>query len=97
MLAGSLAVGALLTAVYATSSSFFILLTARCLWGLCWSFIHHISVMGVALTSDPLDRGQMMGHYNGISRLGGVTGIVLGGILFDWIGFTNTMTVFCVG
>tara|TARA_B100001964_G_C13987307_1_gene489028 strand:- start:482 stop:643 length:162 start_codon:yes stop_codon:yes gene_type:complete len=53
--------------------------------------------MGVALTSDPLDRGQMMGHYNGISRLGGVTGIVLGGILFDWIGFTNTMTVFCVG
>jgi len=33
MLAGSLAVGALLTAVYATSSSFFILLTARCLWG----------------------------------------------------------------
>ncbi|MBQ61772.1 MAG: hypothetical protein CMQ19_06825 [Gammaproteobacteria bacterium] len=64
---------------------------------LCWSFIRHISVMGVALTSDPLDRGQMMGHYNGISRLGGVTGIVLGGILFDWIGFTNTMTVFCVG
>ena len=96
MLAGSLALGGLLSAVYAASSSFFILLAARCLWGLCWSFIRHISVMCVALTSDPLDRGQMMGHYNGISRLGSVTGIVLGGILFDVIGFTYTMVVFCV-
>lgn len=96
MLAASLALGALLTAVYSFVSSFLILLVARCLWGLCWSFIRHISVMGVASTSEPRDLGQMMGFYNGISRIGSVVGIVLGGILFDVFGFTTTMVVFCL-
>lgn len=94
MFATSLLLGAVLTGVYAASSSFFILLTARCLWGLCWSFIRHISVMGVASTSEPENLGQMMGFYNGISRTGGVIGIVAGGILFDLIGFTPAMTIF---
>ncbi|MCZ6501074.1 MAG: MFS transporter [Gammaproteobacteria bacterium] len=96
MLAASLALGALLTAVYAVVSSFLILLIARCLWGLCWSFIRHIGVMGVAALSEPKDLGQMMGFYNGISRIGSVVGIVLGGILFDLFGFTTTLVVFCL-
>jgi predicted MFS family arabinose efflux permease len=96
MLAASLTLGALLTAVYAAVSSFLILLIARCLWGLCWSFIRHIAVMGVAASSDPQDLGQMMGYYNGISRIGSVVGIVLGGILFDLFGFTTTLVAFCL-
>lgn len=94
MFAASLLLGALLTAVYAISSSFLVLLVARCLWGLCWSFIRHISVMGVASGSDHQDLGQMMGFYNGISRIGGVVGIMFGGILFDLVGFTNTLIAF---
>jgi predicted MFS family arabinose efflux permease len=94
MLAASLLLGALLTAVYAISSSFTVLLIARCLWGLCWSFIRHISVMGVASGSDHQNLGQMMGFYNGISRIGGVAGIMIGGILFDLVGFTNTLITF---
>ena len=96
MLAASLLLGALLTAVYAISSSFLVLLIARCLWGLCWSFIRHISVMGVASGSDHQNLGQMMGFYNGISRIGGVAGIMFGGILFDLVGFTNTLITFCL-
>ena len=94
MLAASLSLGALLTLVYAFTSSFFILLVARCLWGLCWSFIRHIGVMGVAATTEPKVLGQMMGFYNGISRIGSVVGIVFGGILFDLFGFTNTLVGF---
>ena len=47
MLVLSLTLGALLSLAYAYFSSFLVLLVARCLWGLCWSFISHISVMGV--------------------------------------------------
>lgn len=52
--------------------------------------------MGVAATSEPQHLGQMMGYYNGISRIGSVVGIVLGGILFDLFGFVTTITIFCL-
>ena len=91
-----LALGALLSLAYAYISSFLVLFIARCLWGLCFSFIRHISVMGVASSTEPQNLGQMMGFYNGISRIGCVTGTVLGGILFDLIGFSTTLALFCL-
>ena len=96
MLVLSLVLGALLSLAYAYISSFLVLFIARCLWGLCFSFIRHISVMGVASSTEPQNLGQMMGFYNGISRIGSVLGIVLGGILFDLIGFSTTLAVFCL-
>ena len=96
MLVLSLVMGALLSLAYAYISSFLVLFIARCLWGLCFSFIRHISVMGVASSTEPQNLGQMMGFYNGISRIGSVLGIVLGGILFDLIGFSTTLAVFCL-
>ena len=94
MLVLSIALGALLSLAYAYISSFLVLFIARCLWGLCFSFIRHISVMGVASSTEPQNLGQMMGFYNGISRIGSVLGIVLGGILFDLIGFSTTLALF---
>ena len=96
MLVLSLALGALLSLAYAYISSFLVLLVARCLWGLCWSFIRHISVMGVASSTEPQNLGQIMGFYNGITNIGSVLGIVLGGILFDLIGFSTTLALFCL-
>ena len=96
MLVLSIALGALLSLAYAYISSFLVLFIARCLWGLCFSFIRHISVMGVASSTEPQNLGQMMGFYNGISRIGSVLGIVLGGILFDLIGFSTTLALFCL-
>jgi len=92
----SLALGALLSLAYAYFSSFLVLFIARCIWGLCFSFIRHIGVMGVASSTEPQNLGQMMGFYNGISRIGNVLGIVLGGILFDLIGFSTTLAVCCL-
>ena len=94
MLVLSIALGALLSLAYAYISSFLVLFIARCLWGLCFSFIRHISVMGVASSTELQNLGQMMGFYNGISRIGSVLGIVLGGILFDLIGFSTTLALF---
>ena len=96
MLVLSIALGALLSLAYAYISSFLVLFIARCLWGLCFSFIRHISVMGVASSTEPQNLGQIMGFYNGISRIGSVLGIVLGGILFDLIGFSTTLALFCL-
>ncbi len=96
MLVLSLALGALLSLAYAYISSFLVLLVARCLWGLCWSFIRHISVMGVVSSTEPQNLGQIMGFYNGITNIGSVLGIVLGGILFDLIGFSTTLALFCL-
>ena len=96
MLVLSLSLGTLLSLAYAYISSFLVLLIARCLWGLCWSFIRHISVMGVASSTELQNLGQIMGYYNGISHIGSVIGIVLGGILFDLIGFSKTLALFCL-
>jgi MFS family permease len=96
MLVLSLALGALLSLAYAYISSFLVLFIARCLWGLCFSFIRHISVMGVASSTEPQNLGQIMGFYNGITNIGSVLGIVLGGILFDLIGFSTTLALFCL-
>ena len=52
--------------------------------------------MGVASSTEPQNLGQMMGFYNGITRIGSVLGIVLGGILFDLIGFSTTLALFCL-
>ena len=96
MLVLSLTLGALLSLAYAYFSSFLVLLVARCLWGLCWSFIRHISVMSVASSIESQNLGQMMGFYNGISHIGNILGIILGGILFDQIGFSTTLALFGV-
>ncbi|HJN50137.1 MAG: MFS transporter [Pseudomonadales bacterium] len=90
----SFLLGALLTFYYAQSQSFLLLLVARLLWGLCWSFIRHISMMTVATQTAEGQMGQMMGYYNGISRTGSVAGILLGGILFDTVGFQLTFLIF---
>lgn len=90
----SFLLGALLTFYYAVSQSFLLLLVARLLWGLCWSFIRHISIMTVATRTAREQMGQMMGFYNGISRTGSVAGILLGGILFDTVGFELTFLIF---
>ena len=52
--------------------------------------------MGVVSSTEPQNLGQMMGFYNGISHIGSVIGIVFGGILFDLIGFSTTLAVFCL-
>lgn len=93
LFAAALLLGGLTTLAYALSGTFLLLLLARLAWGLSWSFIRHASVMSLATTHTSV-RGQMMGIYSGLSRIGGIGGIVLGGFLFDAIGFEATFLAF---
>ncbi|MDA0709620.1 MAG: MFS transporter [bacterium] len=92
----ALILGGLLTIVYGVVTSFAVLLVARMLWGLSWSFIRQVGVMTVVDSSPPAHIGRMMGFYNGTSRLGSVSGNLLGAVGHDAIGFSLTLIVFGV-
>lgn len=96
LLIASLVLGGAVTAVYGAVASFPVLLVARMLWGLAWSFIRQIGLMTVVETSSPAAIGQRMGYYNGISRLGSVGGNLGGGLAHDVIGFTVALFLFAI-
>ena len=96
LMTGALILGAVLTAVYGVVTSFPILLIARMLWGLSWSFIRQIGLMTVVDTTPPSMIGQRMGFYNGVSRLGSLAGNFLGGLAHDIVGFTLTLFFFAI-
>lgn len=88
---GALLLGSLTTAMYVLTSLFTVLLAARLVWGLAWSFIRHIGVLEV-MRDVPTDMsGRTMGVYNGISRLGSVTGLFGGAMLVDLVGFSTAI------
>ena len=92
----ALAGGAVLTAVYALVPAFWVLLLARMLWGLCWSFIRQISLVTVADSAGEGKVGRWMGFYSGISRLGSITGNFVGALGHDLFGYTTVLLFFAV-
>ena len=83
--------GAATTAAYAVTGWFTVLLLARVLWGLAWSFIRHIGVMSI-MSGSPR-AGHTMGVYNGISRVGSVGGLLGGALLVDVMGFVPAVVL----
>ena len=92
----SLVAGACVTAVYGLSSSFAILLLARVCWGLCWSFIRQIGLMTVVDAAVEGHMGRLMGFHSGISRLGSISGNLVGALGHDLVGFTAILLIFAV-
>jgi MFS family permease len=96
LLAISLGVGASLNLVYGLFAAFPILLGARVLWGICWSFIRQIGMMTVVDHALESHLGRYMGYYSGISRMGSISGNLLGAVGHDLIGFTATLIIFAI-
>jgi MFS family permease len=96
LVTAALILGATLTAVYGFVTSFSVLLIARMLWGLSWSFIRQIGLMTVVDSTSPSMIGRMVGYYNGTSRIGSVGGNFLGALSHDVIGFTLTLVLFAI-
>lgn len=88
--------GALLSAVYALLPFFTVLLLARLLWGVCWSFIRQIALMTVAEAAEVGQMGRYMGLYSVLTRLGSVSGNFIGALGHDLIGFTGILLVFAL-
>jgi predicted MFS family arabinose efflux permease len=82
-----LALGAFTTGMYGTWPVFWVLLLARCGWGLCWSIIRQVGVMTAVDASSQNQAATVIGFYNGLTRAGSIVGMVLAGFLFDSYGF----------
>ena len=89
-------VGAGVTAAYAHVTHFGLLILARMIWGLCWSFIRQIGLMTVVESSSDEKLGRSMGVYSGVSRTGSVAGNLVGAIGHDTLGFSTTLIGFSV-
>lgn len=94
LLAGALALGAGLDLVYGMATTFAALLTARVVWGACWSCIRQIGLTTVVDGAADAHIGRLMGFYSGISRMGSISGNLLGAMGHDLIGFTATLLIF---
>jgi MFS family permease len=92
----ALLLGALTTAVYGLATGFWLLFFARVLWGVSWSFLR-VGGLGTVLEhATHRDRGLLMGFFLGISRLGSLVAVALGGVLTDIIGYRPTFLVFAI-
>jgi MFS family permease len=69
-------------------------LVARCLWGLCWSFLRlggHLAAIESGIDGR---RGYYLGFFAGITRAGSLLAVVTGGFLTDLISFEVTVYLF---
>jgi len=93
LLTAVLLLGALITLSYAAFSQFIILLFARILWGLCWSFLRQIGMMTAVESAPERNTAQVMGYFQGLVRIGSVCGLLFGGILFDLVGYHSVFLI----
>lgn len=93
LLTASLLLGAAITLSYAAFSHFAILLIARMAWGLCWSFLRQIGMMTTVESASERNTAQVMGYFHGLVRIGSVCGLLLGGILFDLVGYYSAFLI----
>ncbi|WP_110943562.1 MFS transporter [Virgibacillus senegalensis] len=82
------------TASYGLLSNFWLLVWMRALWGIAWSFLRLGGYLIVIEASTDSNRGQYVGLYNGLWGLGGLTGMLVGGILIDQTSFLLTACLF---
>lgn len=86
--------GSIVTAIYGSSKIFAVLLGARILWGICFSFIRQAGIMTVVSASSVAHLGENMGFFRGINLSGWFVGILLGGLGHDLFGFRFTFIAF---
>ncbi|RKX74907.1 MAG: hypothetical protein DRP87_15825 [Spirochaetes bacterium] len=89
----ALGLGTLVTFSYGIFTSFFMLFTARLLWGFCWSLLRHVGVMTASSVSTKENTGRVMGVYSGVVRLGFIGGSFLGALLYDASGFSRAFLI----
>ena len=81
----------LATVSYGYFQIFIILLFARILWGVCFSFIRQAGIMTVTAASSDMQLGKSMGLFRSISLTGWLIGTLLGGFGCDYFGWTFTL------
>jgi len=93
LLLTALITGSLLAVIYGFIPPFWLFLSGRLAWGFSWSVIRQIGIMTSVSLSEKDSVGRTLGFYNGITRLGSMSGILLAGILFDAGGFSRALFI----
>ncbi|MFC1975122.1 MFS transporter [Chloroflexota bacterium] len=89
----ALFIGAISTAIYALTQGFWPLLIGRLLWGLAWAGIWvGGNTIILDITRDD-NRGRWVGIYQVFFFLGASSGVMVGGLLTDWLGYHPAMGV----
>lgn len=73
--------GSLTTIGYGFAQGLAAWVVLRALWGAAWSLLRIGGLYAVAQCADKGNRGEMMGLYNGLYRLGSLVGMLMGGVL----------------
>ncbi|WP_318615698.1 MFS transporter [Sporosarcina sp. YIM B06819] len=81
---------------YGVLKGFWLLLAARILWGIAWSFLRLGGYLTVIACSDRKTRGHFMGLYNGLWGLGALFGMLIGGLFTEIVGIQTITTVFAI-
>lgn len=84
------------TVGYGLAKGFVIWLILRCLWGIAWSLLKIGGMSTAVYYSTDQNRGQTIGLYNGFYRIGSLVGMLIGGIIVPFIGFSITAIIFGV-
>lgn len=88
--------GAITTLGYGMLKGFIAWIILRGLWGIAWSFFRIGGLSIVAYYADENHRGEAMGQYNGLYRLGSLFGMLLGGIFVPIFGLKIVSITFGV-
>jgi len=83
--------GSVVTAMYGIGKMFLVLLIARILWGISFSFIRQAAVMTAVESGPEAHIGERVGYYRGISGTWHTLGVFIGGLCHDVFGFTFTL------
>ena len=75
---GAVAAGALTTLAYGLASGILLLLAARMLWGICYSFMRLAAQVTAFEFGTPAIRGRMMGFFNAGQRSGSLVAVTAG-------------------
>lgn len=77
------------TLLYGWAQGFVFWLVLRCIWGIAWSILRLGAYYTIVEISTADNRGQNMGAFNGLSRIGGLVGMLGGGFFVEWFGIRN--------
>jgi len=87
---------ALTTFSYGVATSFIVLVIARMLWGVAWSFLRMGGFLTIIKVSTNENRGNHIGLYNGLWGMGGLVGMLAGGFLADQIPIVMMTSLFAL-
>ncbi|MCY9589857.1 MFS transporter [Paenibacillus chitinolyticus] len=83
-----------ITTLFGWAQGFVFWLILRCIWGIAWSILRLGAYYTIVEVSTNDNRGQNMGSFNGLSRIGGLVGMLGGGFFIEWFGIRNVTLVF---